>query len=98
MRGCLWNARGVKNKRWELKKYINDFDIICITETKLKPNDRLISSGYNTYRKDGRQNGNSVSGGVAVLVRKQFHQSPVKINVILDNTDCVGVQLRTSHG
>lgn len=42
----VWNARGLKNKRAELSKRINRYDIVIITETKAKKTELINISGY----------------------------------------------------
>jgi exonuclease III len=47
----------------------NNISILCLTETKLDPNDTLLSiPGYNLLRKDRQRGG----GGVAILIRNDI--------------------------
>ena len=49
----LWNATSVRNKHFELSKFLNEHNIdIAITETWLKPSDNFKLRNYNIYRKD----------------------------------------------
>ena len=70
-----WNADGVRSKRTELEKLLEDLkpSIVAIQETKLRACDNFQVRGYNTIRKDrtrGRRDGPITGGGVATLVRE----------------------------
>lgn len=47
----LWNARGWRNKKDELIKRVQQYDICVITETKNKINENFKISGYITIIK-----------------------------------------------
>lgn len=66
------NVDGVNNKYHELIYFVqnNNLDLIVITETKLKENERLKIRGYTTYRKD-RDNQHR-GGGVAILIKNSI--------------------------
>lgn len=48
----LWNARGWRNKKDELIKRVQQYDICVITETKNKINENFKISGYITIIKN----------------------------------------------
>lgn len=47
-----WNARGIKNKKEELSTYINDYDIVILTETKSNNKEKLKFKGFNVMEKN----------------------------------------------
>lgn len=63
-----WNANGVQRDKYLLPTFLqqHDIDILLITETHLKPNQRFHISKYITYRTDGP---NAPHGGVAILIK-----------------------------
>ena len=72
LRVMQWNANGVKNRRPELQRFLqeNKIDIACIQETHLKPDiQRFFVRGYETFRRD-RTTG--AKGGVLTLVRNDI--------------------------
>lgn len=66
----VWNARGLKNKRAELSKRINRYDIVIITETKVKKTESINISGYEVYRQEKTVTVGKNSGSVAIYVKK----------------------------
>ena len=53
--------------------YIDNYDIICLTETKLDEFDPLIIPNFTAY-KNNRQNNKRASGGVAILVKNYISE------------------------
>lgn len=49
IKGILCNARGWRTKDAEIIKHSRDYDLICVTETKSKRNDRLLIPGFRSY-------------------------------------------------
>lgn len=47
-----WNARGIKSKKPELSKRFINYDICCVTETKIKKQEYFNFAGYNCLRDD----------------------------------------------
>lgn len=47
----LWNVRGWNNKRAEICKRVQDFDMVFLTEIKNKKKDVFNISGYNCMQK-----------------------------------------------
>lgn len=69
-----WNARGLNNKYFELKLFLEyyNIDILLVTETKLAPHINFYMPGYKIYRAD-HPSGNR-KGGSAVFVKNViFH-------------------------
>ncbi len=58
MRLIYTNADGLISKKLELVNLLNERnpDIVCVTETKLSPDDNFILKGYDVWRK-GRADG-----------------------------------------
>ena len=98
MKGFLWNARSIKNKKWEISKHIQEYDIACIMETKLKSRDNLRFAGYNIYRHDGAETRNAANGGSVLLVDKHISQSTINITHYLSCAEVVGVRINDKTG
>ena len=64
------NVCGLKSKPQgvDFKKFINNYDNIGLSETKLSDLDELEIPGYEIYIKN-RKNSRTVSGGRALLVK-----------------------------
>lgn len=65
-----WNARGIRGKKSELSRLFDNYDICCITETKLKNSDNINFAGYNCIREDRTVGGGYAAGGVLICIRK----------------------------
>lgn len=65
---AIWNANGIKGKTPELTDflYLNDIDVIFITETHMRPTDNLKISNYKTFRSDRLL---YKGGGSAIMVK-----------------------------
>ena len=48
---CTWNSRGINNKFFELKLFLQTYniDILLASETKFAPHVHFIIPGYCTY-------------------------------------------------
>ena len=68
----VWNARGIRGKIPELNNLINEIDILCVTESKLKEEDKLHMQGYNIERTNRRNNSNIGAGGTAIIIKKSI--------------------------
>lgn len=72
-----FNANGVIRQKLELELLlnVNDIDICCLCETKLKPHHKTFTiPGYVTYRSDRIH---STGGGTAVLIKKSLSHSQI---------------------
>lgn len=68
IKGLLWNARGWRSKETEILKRAQEYDILFITETESKRDDRITISGFDTYsRIDYRQDKGGVEGSQFLL-------------------------------
>lgn len=67
----LWNARGWKNKKEELWKRCQDYDVNIITEIKAKNMEGLGVTGYNTMIKHriNKRTDRGI-GGVAIIIKR----------------------------
>ena len=77
-----WNSRGLLRKLSEFKQFLsNKFpSAICLTETHLRPSQKLNLPGYHVYRRD-RHDG---FGGLAVLVPANVNHRPVPLVAFAD--------------
>lgn len=72
----FWNARGVRNKLFELSNLIayDDLDIICINETFLDDNVNIPTMpGYNIVRLDKTNH----SGGLMIIIKETINYTNV---------------------
>lgn len=88
---AAWNACGVAGKREELRIFIEEqhLDILLISETWLRPANKLTIPNYHTYRSD-RLTGRN--GGVAILIKKDLNHTPIYLSG-LHFLEAVGVQI-----
>lgn len=66
-----FNANGITNQTGELQKFLTEqeIDIMCISETHLKPTATLKLRNYTTYRTDRL---NRHGGGTAITIKSQI--------------------------
>ena len=81
---CLLNCCGLKTKTLanDFEYFINNYDIICLSETKLDQLDIVTFGEFNEYFKC-RKGARRSSGGIAVLVKKHLS----KLITLLNNED-----------
>jgi exonuclease III len=78
---CLINCCGLKSKTLsdDCENFIEPFDLICITETKLSSLDSLEFDKFELYTKC-RSGAKRSSGGVALLLKRNFSKFVTKLN------------------
>ena len=76
----VWNCRGFKNKRDEIKNIISDHRPVCIAlqETYLKQNDKIMIRGFKCFRRDFHHVPKS-TGGLALLISNDFPCTPIAL-------------------
>src|SRR5436190_376256 len=91
----LWNARGWCNKKEEVQKYLQDYDICIITEIKGRPNERYRMKGYRSICKNRINNQGRRIGGVVIFIKDTIKVEEIKnIEVPEDEIDCVGLRIK----
>lgn len=73
----FWNARGVRNKIFELTNLItyDDLDIICVNETFLDENAHIPAMpGYNIVRLDKTNH----SGGLMFIIKESINYTEIE--------------------
>lgn len=96
-----WNARSLLNKKSQLETLIYKFQpqVLCITETWLKPEHSFSVFNYNIFRGD-RLHGRG--GGVAVLVHRDVLTLSLDLHIPdpddLFGVDFLGIRVRTVTG
>lgn len=93
IKGLLWNARGWRSKETEILKRAQEYDILFITETESKRDDRITISGFDTYSRIDYRQDEGGAGGVAVFVRKYIRRQELDLSYIKDNLDAVGIRV-----
>ena len=83
-----WNSRSVKN-RHDLNNYANNYDVIIIIESWLKPNEIFNLKGFNAIRYDrfinlNINNDNTVGGGIVIFIKKSILYNQVNLNLNFD--------------
>lgn len=92
----LWNCRGFRNKKNELRKRIIDFDIIVLTETKCNEikNQHVYLSGFKTYAKGSIES----SGGIAISVRNNIEFDIIQQWERIGNEiDILGIRVKNTQ-
>lgn len=86
----FWNCRSIRNKYIELFDFLlrENIDVCLLSETWLKPLNRLYHPSYNCIRVDRETTG----GGVALLIRKTINyvELPVVNTEMIEN---VGIEI-----
>ena len=72
----------------------NEFDILSINETNLKPQQSFSLPGYNIYRNDRE---NKLGGGVLLAIRNNIISFETFNKTIGDN-EAIAVQIKTPDG
>lgn len=69
---CALNVCGLKSKLLtpEFENFVNKYDILCFSETKLTDLDDTCIPGYECYCKN---RSNNKSGGIAIFIRKNIN-------------------------
>ena len=77
-----WNCRGLRAHREEIELLIVKYSpaVICLQETKLKPD---ITPTFKYYTEYYKSNSNG-EGGVCILVKNSILHSPVTMNTNLE--------------
>lgn len=94
MKVVLWNARGLKNKREEVSRRIQDCDVLVVTELKNKVNERCKMPNFHVVIKDSHKISKAAAGGIGIMVRKEFKVKELEhIRSGDDNIEVLGVQV-----
>ena len=89
---CMnWNANGIRRQYNEFINFIakNNIDLAVVTETHLKPIDKLNETRYTMYRLDRLH---SAKGGLIILHKKTLHSVQVDMPV-LESLETIGCHL-----
>ncbi|KAH0816595.1 hypothetical protein GEV33_006196 [Tenebrio molitor] len=91
----IWNANSLQQKTGILKEYLTreKIDLIMISETCLKPTDKIEIGGYKIHRND-RTNAERASGGVALIIKEDIPHATTKIKTT--QIEQVGVKLKNN--
>lgn len=92
LRILAWNSNSIRYKLLELELYNQkeNFDIICLSETKLdKDYKNLKLPGYSCYRQDR----NSDGGGVAILIKSNIPHCEFQVPN-MKSVEVIGVKLK----
>lgn len=86
----VWNCRGYSGKKNEIRKFISDYDIVVLTETKFSKEQGIYAPGFKTIAKASR----GKSGGVAIMIRSHIEFELIKgWNRVRDEFDVIGIRL-----
>lgn len=94
MKIVLWNARGIKNKKVEIIRRFQEFDVVIVTEMKNKTNEKCNIPGFNVAIKDSQRVGKVAAGGIAIMVLKNIkirELESIKSNSV--NIEVLGLQI-----
>lgn len=89
-----WNSNSIRYKMLELEvlNQRENFDVICLSETKLDENLNLRLPGYACYRLDR----NSRGGGVAIMVKLSLRHCEIRLPH-LTSLEVIGIKLFSSN-
>jgi len=91
-----WNCRGLRGKIYELERFANEWDIIMLVETFLKPDQPPFRiSNFETVRFDRLD---SNGGGIAFLVRKDLIFNTIKLDFKPEILEVGSITVSTSRG
>lgn len=81
VRVVAWNACGIKRKIDEVLQFLRDgsVDVLFISETWLRPGDRLTFPNFRVYRSDRLVGRN---GGTAIAIKQTLKHSYVAVPVL----------------
>lgn len=91
LRGILWNARGWRTKDAELIKQSRNYDILCVTKTKSRREDRLSIPGFATHVCNNYRQGEGGAGGVTIFIRHNIRSQFLNLSNIKGSFDIAGV-------
>lgn len=80
-----WNCQSIQNKRLELEKRGEEFDVIMLSETWLSPNDRFILKNFDIVRCDRRDRRGD---GTAILIRNGIKYKSVETRYTASDKLC----------
>ena len=90
-----WNANSISAHGDELKQFLNTLavrpDVICLQETRLKPNTKFVLHGYSVVRKDRPDR---PAGGVATFIRNGINYTEIETGC--ENIEYVTIEIQTS--
>lgn len=86
----FWNARSLVDKKEELQKVIQDFDVVVIVETWLGVDVNVEFSQFITYSVPRVDKG---GGGLAFIIRKSVQFSAIKDINQVDGVEIGGIKL-----
>lgn len=92
----VWNCRGLTSKVQELPILTKDGDVICLSETKLRPNSyyKPFLKGFNHIRQD-RVTGEG--GGLLVFLKNSIIYSRINLQNIPFGVEVIGVQIKNGN-
>jgi len=71
-----WNVQGINKKRQELEKRFEKFDLILISETWLRDDQKFLIKNFDTVRSCRL---NRRGGGVAIFIRNGITYHTINI-------------------
>lgn len=88
----IWNTRGLKSKKPELTKRLENIDVALLAETKTQHENTAKVSGFNTLFKPGL----GKSGGLAILIRKKLTIEIIK-DIKINSSNCEHLGIRITN-
>src|SRR5206468_8478145 len=97
MKIIQWNALSIRKHSNEMQQFLRSFntppDIICISETYLKPPQTYTLSDYEILRKD--RDGDFQGGGVAILIKTGINFK--NINLKFNKIEGIAIEIFTNN-
>ena len=91
-----WNSRGVLNKKGDLQNISDDYDILLLSETFLKPGKNFVLKNFNLIRADRLSNR---GGGLAIAIRTGINFSRISSIFNDENSlETLSISINSSEG
>lgn len=88
----------MRGKREEVTKYMEEYDVVVISEVKMRERDNLKFSGFRTYHKL-REEGRMAAGGILILVKNKIGQEAMgDVGGGEETIESLGVRIRGEEG
>ena len=91
-----WNSRGISNKQSSLEKMSNNYHIILLNVTWLKPHSKFYLRNFNIIRKDRPSR---PGGGLLTAIRNDIPFKQVELGTNIDHKlELLAIAISTEFG
>lgn len=90
-----WNARSLRDKRFEIESLLNDFNIACFQETWLNDSDIFRLKNFNLIRKD--RVSDTHGGGLITAVRNDLSHNQIQKVPEFNGLELLAVRVKSNN-